>query len=45
MVDEITSKSGEIEVFLRESGENGVVLRIFSNFGCKVGTFFGPGRG
>ena len=45
MVDEITSKSGEIEAFSRENGENEVVLRIFGDFGCKVGTFFGPGRG
>lgn len=36
MVDETTPKSGENKVFLRKIDENGVVLKIFSDFGCKI---------
>jgi hypothetical protein len=45
MVDEITQKSGEIGVVLRENDENGVVLRIFGDFGCRLGVFLWPRRG
>ena len=45
MVDEITPKSGENGAFLSENSKNEAILEVFGNFGCKVGTFFGPGRG
>ena len=40
MVDEITPKSGENRVLLREIGENEVVLKVFGNFGCKKCSVF-----